>query len=112
LNNGLFCTLKASDAQSSGIFMGILFIAVGFLFKITAVPFHMWAPDVYKGSPTLVTAFFSIAPKISILANMVHVFIYSLYDPTWQQLFFFCSIASMILGALAAMAQNKVKRLE
>jgi proton-translocating NADH-quinone oxidoreductase chain N len=98
-------------AQSSGIFMGILFIAVGFLFKITAVPFHMWAPDVYEGSPTLVTAFFSIAPKISILANMVRVFIYSFYDPTWQQLFFFCSIASMILGALAAMAQNKVKRL-
>jgi proton-translocating NADH-quinone oxidoreductase chain N len=98
-------------AQSSGIFMGILFIAVGFLFKITAVPFHMWAPDVYEGSPTLVTAFFSIAPKISILANMIRVFIYSFYDPTWQQLFFFCSIASMILGALAAMAQNKVKRL-
>ena len=98
-------------AQSSGIFMGILFIAVGFLFKITAVPFHMWAPDVYEGSPTLVTAFFSIAPKISILANMVRVFMYSFYDPTWQQLFFFCSIASMILGALAAMAQNKVKRL-
>nr|YP_002860279.1 NADH dehydrogenase subunit 2 [Nothoceros aenigmaticus]ACC86802.1 NADH dehydrogenase subunit 2 [Nothoceros aenigmaticus] len=98
-------------AQSSGIFMGILFIAVGFLFKITAVPFHMWAPDVYEGSPTLVTAFFPIAPKISILANMLRVFIYSFYDPTWQQLFFFCSIASMILGALAAMAQNKVKRL-
>nr|QIA61008.1 NADH dehydrogenase subunit 2 [Lepidozia sandvicensis] len=98
-------------AQSSGIFMGILFIAVGFLSKITAVPFHMWAPDVYEGSPTIVTAFFSIAPKISILANMLRVFIYSFYDPTWQQLFFFCSIASMILGALAAMAQNKVKRL-
>nr|QIA60966.1 NADH dehydrogenase subunit 2 [Scapania griffithii] len=98
-------------AQSSGIFMGILFIAVGFLFKITAVPFHMWAPDVYEGSPTIVTAFFSIAPKISILANMLRVSIYSFYDPTWQQLFFFCSIASMIVGALAAMAQNKVKRL-
>nr|YP_009675998.1 NADH dehydrogenase subunit 2 [Solenostoma sphaerocarpum]QDE12838.1 NADH dehydrogenase subunit 2 [Solenostoma sphaerocarpum] len=98
-------------AQSSGIFMGILFIAVGSLSKITAVPFHMWAPDVYEGSPTIVTAFFSIAPKISILANMLRVFIYSFYDPTWQQLFFFCSIASMILGALAAMAQNKIKRL-
>nr|YP_010881030.1 NADH dehydrogenase subunit 2 [Apopellia endiviifolia]WIA66163.1 NADH dehydrogenase subunit 2 [Apopellia endiviifolia]WIA66204.1 NADH dehydrogenase subunit 2 [Apopellia endiviifolia] len=98
-------------AQSSGIFMGILFIAVGFLFKITAVPFHMWAPDVYEGSPTTATASFSIAPKISILANMLRVFIYSFYDPTWQQLFFFRSIASMILGALAAMAQNKVKRL-
>jgi len=68
----------------------------------------MWALDVYEGSPTLVTTFFSIAPKISILANMVCIFIYSFYDPTWQQQLFFCSIASMILGTLAAMAQNKV----
>jgi NADH:ubiquinone oxidoreductase subunit 2 (subunit N) len=96
---------------SSGVFMGILFIAVGFLFKITAVPFHMWAPDVYEGSPTYVTAFFSIAPKIAILANMLRVFIYSFYDPTWQQLFVFCSIASMILGAFAALSQHKIKRL-
>lgn len=97
--------------QSSGVFLGILFVAVGFLFKITAVPFHMWAPDVYEGSPTYVTAFFSIAPKIAILANMLRVFIYSFYDPTWQQLFVFCSIASMTLGAIAGLAQNKVKRL-
>lgn len=95
----------------SGLFMGILFVAVGFLFKMTAVPFHMWAPDVYEGSPTYVTAFFSIAPKIAILANMLRVFIYSVYDPTWQQLFVFSSIASMMLGALAGLAQNKVKRL-
>jgi len=70
----------------------------------------MWAPDVYEGSPTLVTAFLPIAPKISIFANMSRVF-YSSYDPTWQQLLFFRSIASMVLGALAAMAQKKVKRL-
>jgi proton-translocating NADH-quinone oxidoreductase chain N len=97
--------------QSSGVFMGILFLAVGFLFKITAVPFHMWAPDVYEGAPTFVTAFFSVAPKIAILANMLRVFIYSFYDPTWQQLFVFCSIGSMVVGAIAALAQNKVKRL-
>lgn len=96
---------------SSSVFMGILFLAVGFLFKITAVPFHMWAPDVYEGSPTVVTAFFSVAPKIAILANMLRVFMYSFYDPTWQQLFVFCSIASMILGAFAALSQNKIKRL-
>ena len=95
----------------AGVFMGILFVAVGFLFKITAVPFHMWAPDVYEGSPTFVTAFFSIAPKIAILANMLRVFIFSVYDPTWQQLFVFSSIASMTLGAIAGLAQNKVKRL-
>lgn len=102
---------KNHSGMSFGIFMGILFLAVGFLFKITAVPFHMWAPDVYEGAPTFVTAFFMIAPKIAILANMLRVFIFSVYDPTWQQLFFFCSIASMILGSVAGLAQNKIKRL-
>nr|YP_010204410.1 Nad2 [Evolvulus alsinoides]UAV12014.1 Nad2 [Evolvulus alsinoides] len=101
---------EITGARSSGIFMGILFIAVGFLFKITAVPF-MWAPDIYEGSPTPVTAFLSIAPKISISANISRVSIYGSYGATLQQIFFFCSIASMILGALAAMAQTKVKRL-
>ncbi|XP_042044170.1 NADH-ubiquinone oxidoreductase chain 2 isoform X1 [Salvia splendens] len=102
---------EITGARSSGIFMGILFIAVGFLFKITAVPFHMWAPDIYEGSPTPVTAFLSIAPKISISANISRLSIYGSYGATLQQIFFFCSIASMILGALAAMAQTKVKRL-
>ncbi|XP_044380275.1 NADH-ubiquinone oxidoreductase chain 2-like [Triticum aestivum] len=101
---------KITGARSSGIFIGILFIAVGFLFKITAVPFQMWAPDIYEGSPTPVTAFLSIAPKISISANMSRVSIVASYGGTLQQIFFFCSIASMILGALAAMAQTKVKR--
>nr|YP_010166061.1 NADH dehydrogenase subunit 2 [Fragaria orientalis]QRV60028.1 NADH dehydrogenase subunit 2 [Fragaria orientalis] len=100
---------EITGARSSGIFMGILSIAVGFLFKITAVPF-MWAPDIYEGSPTPVTAFLSIAPKISISANISRVSIYGSYGATLQQIFFFCSIASMILGALAAMAQTKVKR--
>ena len=106
-----FATLFSPSLQSSGVFLGILFLAVGFLFKITAVPFHMWAPDVYEGAPTFVTALFSIAPKIAILANMLRVFMFSVYDPTWQQLFVFCSIASMTLGAVAGLAQNKVKRL-
>lgn len=70
----------------------------------------MWAPDIYEGSPTPVTAFLSIAPKISISANILRVSIYGSYGATLQQIFFFCSIASMILGALAAMAQTKVKR--
>ena len=102
---------KNHSGMSFGIFMGILFLAVGFLFKITAVPFHMWAPDVYEGAPTFVTAFFMIAPKTAILAIMLRVFIFSVYDPTWQQLFFFCSIASMIVGSVAGLAQNKIKRL-
>nr|BCT43245.1 NADH dehydrogenase subunit 2 [Musa beccarii] len=103
-------SISASGAQSSGIFMGILFIAVGSLFKITAVPLHMWAPDIYEGSPTPVTAFLSLAPKISISANMSRVSMVGSYGGTLQQIFFFCSIASMILGAVAAMAQTKVKR--
>nr|YP_010722478.1 NADH dehydrogenase subunit 2 [Cuminum cyminum]WDV16672.1 NADH dehydrogenase subunit 2 [Cuminum cyminum] len=102
---------EITGARSSGIFMGIISIAVGSLFKITAVPFYMWAPDIYEGSPTPVTAFLSIAPKISISANISRVSIYGSYGATLQQIFFFCSIASMILGALAAMAQTKVKRL-
>nr|YP_009755778.1 NADH dehydrogenase subunit 2 [Gonatozygon brebissonii]QIQ23056.1 NADH dehydrogenase subunit 2 [Gonatozygon brebissonii] len=109
--NFLQTTQLFFESHSSGVFLGILFIAVGFLFKITAVPFHMWAPDVYEGSPTYVTAFFSIVPKIALIAIMLRVFIYSFYDPTWQQLFVFCSIASMILGAFAALSQKKVKRL-
>nr|BBD20404.1 NADH dehydrogenase subunit 2 [Allium cepa] len=106
----IFTGYEISGARSSGIFMGILSIAVGSLFKITAVPFHMWAPDIYEGSPTPVTAFLSIAPKISISANMSRLSIVGSYGGTLQQIFFFCSIASMILGALAAMAQTKVKR--
>ncbi|XP_044327613.1 NADH-ubiquinone oxidoreductase chain 2-like [Triticum aestivum] len=70
----------------------------------------MWAPDIYEGSPTPVTAFLSIAPKISISANMSRVSIVASYGGTLQQIFFFCNIASMILGALAAMAQTKFKR--
>ncbi|XBI09343.1 hypothetical protein VPH35_136916 [Triticum aestivum] len=70
----------------------------------------MWAPDIYEGSPTPVTSFLSIVPKISIFANMSRVSIVASYGGTLQQIFFFCSIASMILGALAAMAQTKVKR--
>ncbi|KAG6467784.1 hypothetical protein ZIOFF_074294 (mitochondrion) [Zingiber officinale] len=70
----------------------------------------MWAPDIYEGSPTPVTAFLSIAPKISLSANMSRVSIVGSYGGTLQQIFGFCSIASMILGALAAMAQTKVKR--
>nr|YP_010934995.1 NADH dehydrogenase subunit 2 [Geoffroea decorticans]WKW52686.1 NADH dehydrogenase subunit 2 [Geoffroea decorticans] len=114
---------EITGARSSGIYMGILSIAVGSLFKITAVPFraavertaahrwlYMWAPDIYEGSPTPVTAFLSIAPKISIFANISRVSIYGSYGATLQQIFCFCSIASMILGALAAMAQTKVKR--
>ena len=93
--------------------LGMVFILVGFLFKLSAVPFHMWAPDVYEGAPTSVTAFFSIVPKVSVLAVFIRLFYEGFYDlmVPWQQLILFSSIASMILGSLAALSQNKVKRL-
>ncbi len=93
--------------------IGIVFILVGLAFKISAVPFHMWAPDVYEGSPTSVTIFFAILPKIAALT----VFIRFLYVPfinmieQWQMIIIFLSIASMILGAIAAIGQNNLKRL-
>lgn len=96
-----------------GCELGMVFILVGFLFKSTAVPFHMWAPDVYEGAPLSVTAFFSIAPKVSILAVFVRLFLESFYDfmVDWQKLLIFSSIGSMTLAAFAAMSQNKIKRL-
>jgi proton-translocating NADH-quinone oxidoreductase chain N len=96
-----------------GCELGMVFILVGFLFKSTAVPFHMWAPDVYEGAPLSVTAFFSIAPKVSILAVFVRIFLESFYDfmVDWQKLLIFSSIGSMTLAAFAGMSQNKIKRL-
>ena len=96
-----------------GTTFGIVFILVGLAFKISAVPFHMWAPDVYQGSPTSVTLFFAILPKIAALA----VFIKFLYTPfanmndQWQTIIVFISIASMIFGAVAAIGQKNLKRL-
>lgn len=104
---------ELSFFNSSGILLGILFLAVGFLFKLTAVPFHMWAPDVYEGSPNSITAFFLITPKIAILGLFVRLFLYSFYNFLfpWQTIILISSIASMILASLAAMAQKKIKRL-
>ena len=89
-----------------GCELGTIFILVGFLFKCTAVPFHMWAPDVYEGAPTAVTAFFSIAPKIALFGICIRVFLSGFYDfmGPWQKMLIFCSLASMILGAMAAMS--------
>lgn len=96
-----------------GCTLGMIFIMVGLLFKLTAVPFHMYAPDVYEGAPTSITAFFSITPKISILAVFIRVFLEGFYDYMidWQTILIFSSLASMILGAVAALSQNKIKRL-
>ena len=96
-----------------GTIFAMIFILVGLAFKVAAVPFHMWTPDVYEGSPTSVTSFFSIVPKI---AGIV-VFIRFMYSPfqeiidQWQYILVFISIASMILGAVAAIGQKNIKRL-
>ena len=101
------------DDNQYGLTFGIVFILVGLAFKISAVPFHMWAPDVYEGSPTTVTLFFTIVPKIAALT----VFIRFLYVPflnlvdQWQMIIIFLSIASMVFGAVAAIGQKNLKRL-
>ena len=101
------------NSNHYGLTFGIVFILVGLSFKISAVPFHMWAPDVYEGSPTPVTLFFSVVPKIAALT----VFIRFLYVPfinmmdQWQPIIIFLSIASMIFGAIAAIGQKNLKRL-
>ena len=104
---------ETMNSMNYGLTFGIVFILVGLAFKISAVPFHMWAPDVYEGSPTSVTLFFAIVPKIAALT----VFIRFLYVPfanmvdQWQTIIVFLSIASMIFGAVAAIGQNNLKRL-
>ena len=101
------------NSMEYGLTFGIVFILVGLAFKISAVPFHMWAPDVYEGSPTSVTLFFAIVPKIAALT----VFIRFLYLPffnvinEWQIIIIFLSIASMVFGAIAAIGQKNLKRL-
>ena len=97
----------------TGAVFGIIFVIVGLAFKVSAVPFHMWTPDVYEGSPTSVTSFFALIPKIAALS----IFIRFMYVPfinmiiEWQSIIIFLSIASMILGAVAAIGQNNIKRL-
>jgi len=100
------------EANTGAVF-GVVFIIVGLAFKVSAVPFHMWTPDVYEGSPTSITSFFALVPKIAALT----VFIRFMYVPFinvishWQTIIIFLSIASMILGAVAAIGQSNIKRL-
>lgn len=96
-----------------GVIIGMVFVLAGLAFKISAVPFHMWTPDVYQGAPTPVTAFFAVAPKVAALALLVRV----LYVPfgelaeSWTQVIVFMSLASMVLGSVAAVVQTNIKRL-
>ena len=96
-----------------GVIVGLVFLLAGLAFKISAVPFHMWTPDVYEGAPTPVTAFFAVAPKIAAVALLIRVVTgpFGELFAEWQQIVVFLSIASMLLGALAAIWQKSVKRL-
>ena len=100
-------------ATNIGLIAGLVFLLVGLAFKVSAVPFHMWTPDVYEGAPTPITAFFSAAPKLAAMALLVRV----LYDGfggmfvQWQKIVVFLAIASMLLGAFAAIGQTNIKRL-
>jgi len=104
---------KNLDSSNAGAVFGIVFIVIGLAFKVSAVPFHMWTPDVYEGAPTSVTSFFALIPKIAAIT----VFIRFMYVPflnvmdQWQIIIIFISIASMILGATAAIGQKNIKRL-
>ena len=104
---------EAAHGGGTGFIFGLAFILAGLAFKISAVPFHMWTPDVYEGAPTPVTAFFAAAPKVAALALFVRV-TYGAFEQStdaWQQIVVFISIGSMVLGAFAAIGQTNIKRL-
>ena len=103
----------ANQGRSIGLIFGVVFLLAGVAFKISAVPFHMWTPDVYEGAPTPVTALLATAPKVAAMALMVRL-VMDTFQPIahdWQQIVIFLSIASMVLAAFAAIGQKSIKRL-
>lgn len=95
-----------------GIFIGLIFLGSALFFKLSSAPFHMWSPDVYEGSPTSTTAFFSIFPKLVVITLLLRVFLISFYDffPIWKNLFFLGAFLSLLFGSFGAFAQKKWKR--
>jgi NADH-quinone oxidoreductase subunit N len=108
---------NAASAAGAGqnwlLVLGLVFLLVGVAFKISAVPFHMWTPDVYEGAPTPITAFLAAAPKAAAMALFVRIAMTALpgVKPQWQQIIVFLAIASMLVGALGAIGQTNIKRL-
>ena len=106
-------TLSDLEAVPVGVTFGLVFILAGLAFKISAVPFHMWTPDVYQGAPTAVTALFAIVPKIAAFGLLLRL----LFEPfmalseQWVQIIYFIALMSMLVGAFAAIAQDNIKRL-
>ena len=97
----------------TGVLFGLVFLITGMAFKLSAVPFHMWAPDVYEGSPTPVTAFFATAPKMAAMGLLARVMFDAFGDVTgaWGQIIAFLAVASMFVGSIAAIGQSNIKRL-
>ena len=109
-----FAGIAHSAAEAGpGLIFGLVFLFAGFCFKVSAVPFHMWTPDVYEGAPTPVTAFFAAAPKVAGIAMFVRAAVAAFPGITaqWQEIVVFVSIASMLLGSFAAIGQRNIKRL-
>ena len=108
-----YATDAQSQAKSLGLMFGLVFVFAGIAFKIAAVPFHMWTPDVYEGAPTPVTAFFASAPKVAAMGLAVRVAVEAMGPATdqWRQIVIFAALASIVLGAVAAIGQTNVKRL-
>ena len=104
---------RLGDGVSTGELFGIVFVLAGLAFKISAVPFHMWTPDVYEGAPTPVTAFFASAPKVADMVLLVRVSVEAMGPATeqWRQIVIFAALASTILGGVAAIGQRNIKRL-
>ena len=102
-----------SGGLSMGMIFGITFVLAGIAFKIAAVPFHMWTPDVYEGAPTPVTLFFATAPKVGAMAMLMRVALdaFGAQPGAWQQIVIFAAIASIVIGALGAIGQQNIKRL-
>ena len=96
----------------NGLVIGMVFIIAALLFKATAAPFHMWAPDVYEGSPTIVSTFFAVVPKIAILGLFTRLLMYSFHDlmDSWQVVILLSAIMSMVIAAFTALTQRKIKR--
>jgi NADH-quinone oxidoreductase subunit N len=103
----------ANGQAGMGLVVGLVFVLAGLCFKISAVPFHMWTPDVYEGAPTPVTAFFATAPKVAAIALLMRVLAGPFQDLAgqWQQVIWVASVGSMLLGAFAAIGQRNIKRL-
>jgi NADH-quinone oxidoreductase subunit N len=105
--------IGSAEGAPFGLVIGLVFVLAALAFKISAVPFHMWTPDVYEGAPTPVTAFFASAPKVAAIALLVRVAAgpFGELVAQWQQVIVLCSLGSMVLGALAAIGQKNIKRL-